>query len=466
MTEPVNSTFYLEPRFDGTAEAIIASYCESVRGVMRRLVADVADGATGEFGSGGHELMLAPLAVALGRTAAHPDLLERSLLQAPGEGGAAVRVMFANIVHDANLAQVNEAHAAAPKANEKKFDIQRGGWSLKVGKEFAEKFEKAFEATKNPILEPLAKLVNLIIVLMKDLGLVGEVAEEPAVNEIAKEVELKLDRIIADAAKIVGATDGLKHGQDGINDGINGLSQSEAHIASVTELTQTLVEEIWREVNRIESKADTLGSLLGQTLMSDPWIVDPQHTGGHVNRTPQRGVKEELHGIEDLLNLIVKLLGPITVDPIPKDPPPPDQPEDALTLPPPPPVRLPVLADPRLKKIFVYRRGRFTPTTGRRRRTIRVRTPAFDVSGWLDLTNLRPGDVIEVDVRVSVAGNKDLLYRRTRFDAPALLAMSDFAGGNNYLSGDDLSFVIKQTKSADAFATPIDLGYQFVVESA
>lgn len=464
----VDGSFYLEPRFDGPAEDIITAYTGSLRAVMARLRDDIESGATGRYASGTHELMLEPLATALERSAGHPDRIEQGLLSAPGPGGEALRTMFANIVNDANLAAFGEAHAKAPKASEKKFDIERGGWSLGLGQEFAEKLESAFEATKDPILGPLSKLIGLIGVLLKDLGLVGEAAEEPAVNEIAKEVEQKLDHVIDDVHTIGTNTDGLRQGQDQIKQDLDEIKQSETHIANVTDFTESRVNEIWAEVRRIESKADTLASLLGRTLTSDPWVVDPTSTA-HQNKTPAKGVKEELHEIEDLLDQILQIvnqLGPITVDPIPPPPPPPppyDPPDATPTQP--KPDRLPVLQDPRLKKIFVYRQGLFRPTAAQRRRRVRIQTPAFDVSGWIDLSALRAGDAFDVEVRVNLPGANNRLYAKTRFDTPGLLAMADFCNGSASLSGDDISFVIRQAKSADGFATPVDVAYQFVVES-
>jgi hypothetical protein len=113
----------------------------------------------------------------------------------------------------------------------------------------------------------------------------------------------------------------------------------------------------------------------------------------------------------------------------------------------------------------VYREGTFRPTAAHRRRTIRVRTPAFDVSGWLDLTSIRAGDAFDIEVRVSFAGRRGLLYARTRFESPALVPLAEFANGNNNLSGTDIIFVIRQSASADGFATPISVAYQFIVES-
>jgi hypothetical protein len=122
------------------------------------------------------------------------------------------------------------------------------------------------------------------------------------------------------------------------------------------------------------------------------------------------------------------------------------------------------LIDERLKKIFVYAEDRFAPTSTNQRRTIDVRTAAFDLSGWIDLSDLRPGDVVEVTTSVSVAGRRRQLDRH-RFDRPMLLPFADIARGLQTISGSDVRIQIRQPLSADNFGSPIELGYQFIVES-
>jgi hypothetical protein len=124
-----------------------------------------------------------------------------------------------------------------------------------------------------------------------------------------------------------------------------------------------------------------------------------------------------------------------------------------------------VLSDRRLKKIYVYAENTFAPASATDRRRLRVRTPAFDLTGWLDLTKIRAGDVIEAQVRVSLAGRRDVLFARTRFDSPQLVPFADIARGQQYIAGSDVLVVLRQPASADAFATPVELAYQLVVES-
>jgi hypothetical protein len=91
--------------------------------------------------------------------------------------------------------------------------------------------------------------------------------------------------------------------------------------------------------------------------------------------------------------------------------------------------------------------------------------PAFDLSGWLDLTNLRSGDIVETEVRVSFADRHDVLFERTRFEKHGLMVFADLAKGQNHLAGSSIDVILRQAESADNFATQIELAYQFIVES-
>jgi hypothetical protein len=238
--------------------------------------------------------------------------------------------------------------------------------------------------------------------------------------------------------------EGLKGGQDRIGTTI-------ADIQRIATMTQ-------QEVNFIETKAETLADLLGRTLVGSSWQINPNKTVSGPNKVPDRDVKQELHDIEDLVRKIIDIIektpngngngngnGGGYDEPHEED--------------------KPVLLDRRLKKIFVYAENVFAPASASERRRIRVRRRAFDLTGWIDLTRMRPGDVFEVDVRVSVAGRKDIPFARTRFDRPRLVAFADFARGLNYVSGSNVLISLRQLASASQFSQPIEVGYQFVVES-
>ena len=120
------------------------------------------------------------------------------------------------------------------------------------------------------------------------------------------------------------------------------------------------------------------------------------------------------------------------------------------------------------KKIYVYEEGVFVATGRQAVEEIRVRTDAFDLAGWIDLAELRPGDAATVTVEVSVAGGPFRTWSTTTFrdeQARGLKSFADFADGLEQVVGTDIRILISQTSSADAYATAIPIRYQFVVES-
>jgi hypothetical protein len=121
--------------------------------------------------------------------------------------------------------------------------------------------------------------------------------------------------------------------------------------------------------------------------------------------------------------------------------------------------------DPRLKKIFVYAEGIFVLHNAAEVHKIVIKTPAFDVGGWIDLSNMHPGgDTVYTEVRVSFANRSNVLYQRTVFEGPRLITLSDIANGND-MAGSHIEIWVQQTKSADNFAKPTEYAYQIVVES-
>lgn len=112
----------------------------------------------------------------------------------------------------------------------------------------------------------------------------------------------------------------------------------------------------------------------------------------------------------------------------------------------------PPLLDGRLKKIFVFEQDVFRPASANDLRVVAVRTPAFDLSGFGDLTQLRAGDVVEIETAVSVAGRPHSLFDRQRFDRLRLVTLADFARGENRLSGTDIRVTLRQPQSGDGGA--------------
>ena len=127
-----------------------------------------------------------------------------------------------------------------------------------------------------------------------------------------------------------------------------------------------------------------------------------------------------------------------------------------------PPARL----DKRLKKIFVYDEGTFVLHNAAEIKKLVIKTPAFDVAGWIDLSKMAPGgDELFTEVRVSFANRTNVLYRRVVFSGPQLITLGDITNGNDYLSGTHIEVWFQQTKSHDNYAKPVEYAYQFVVES-
>lgn len=119
------------------------------------------------------------------------------------------------------------------------------------------------------------------------------------------------------------------------------------------------------------------------------------------------------------------------------------------------------------KKIYVYAEDVFAPTSSSEIHDIEVTTPAFDLSGWIDGTQLRPGDELQVELTVRVAG-QEIPWLTTVFVGGAdtrLITFDELTGGRTTVVGSWIRIRLVQTVSADDFDTPIPIGYQFIVES-
>jgi hypothetical protein len=433
MNDSPDLTFYTELRYPGTAEEIIVRFASATRGLLGRLADDLRAEPSGEFASE-PDPRLVPLAAAVERAVGHVDVFESVVLTESDDpsGDRTLRNVVANVVSDSGISEVAEAHAAAPRAREGKFDQHKGGALDGKYGDIGDKLEGLAD------LIGLEKLFKFLAVLVRDIGIFSQEVEGVSLAEIGQQLEAKLDYVIPT---------------------IDGLAASVQTITSIVRDDEERGRQIQQELQRIEGKADTLGDLLGLTLVGEGWIVDPLATRDHPNRVPARDVKQELHDLEKLMQHIDDKL----------DYPPPtddgnlggngghDRPKGES--------ERPVVLDSRMKKIFVYAENVFTAKKQSDSRRIRVQTPAFDLSGWLDLTRLRPGDVVEVQIRVSFAGRRNVLFARTRFDQPRLVAFGDFAHGREWIPGSDVLIVLRQPSSADNFATPVELAYQFVVES-
>ncbi len=462
---PFDHSFYTEFRHEGTPEEVIADFAAATRLLLQRLISDLRSTEKGPFGLEDNT-EYEQMAIAVERVVNHVDFFQE---MASGRGvspdmGRIVRNVVANVLADANAAEVARARANAPRANQAKFDQGKTGSSVEGMKEYADKIKDAGEGVAKIIDNNIMEgLFDILAAVLEDIAISGaQPADNTGGNEATRQIEEKLDEVMP-------TIDGIKTGQ---SDAANALSQID-----------TTTRRISAEVDNIEYKADRLGALLGQTLVGSPWVVHPT-TATQV--TPLISIKDEMHGIENdivsiintinitsnrldiliinmnnMLNILIKLIqffinifptwvfdffnASITnVWTAPSEPKP--------------------LIDERLKKIFVYAEDQFAPQSANDQRTIDVRTPAFDLSGWIDLLDLRTGDIVEVSTFITIANRRRELNTE-RYDQPMLLAFADFARGHQYISGSDVQIQMRQTSSADNFATPVTLGYQFIVES-
>ncbi|MCA9688259.1 MAG: hypothetical protein R3A51_12065 [Nannocystaceae bacterium] len=426
-------SFYTELRYEGSAEQHITRFSGALRSLLRGLEEDLGRRGEARFG-GRREDVLAVIGKTVPAMLKHVDAFEAAALGAsedPKEAKA-IRNVIANIAADHDLAGQAKAQASAPKANEAKFDQGFAGALISEIPEISNKMNDLSGA-----FPPL----GIIGAIIRDIGIVGRaVFDITGGDEVGEQLENKLDFLIAAAGRL------------------------EANQATITAIVERIekettrqgdaIQRIDRETQSIEFKAELLAKLLGQTLVGEPWIVDPNSTTTSQNKTPARDVKTELHDIEDLLRALIQLITRWK-------PPPPGKPLD----PPEDTPKQPVLFDRRLKKIFVYEQDVFRPTATAPERVIDVRTDAFDLFAWLDLTKLRPGDVVEVESAISIAGRPPVVFERKALSVPKLYSLADFARGESKLSGDWIRVTIRQTASADGFRKPIELPYQLVVES-
>jgi hypothetical protein len=121
--------------------------------------------------------------------------------------------------------------------------------------------------------------------------------------------------------------------------------------------------------------------------------------------------------------------------------------------------------DTRIKKIYVYTDNVFSPQSAGDSRTIRVKTDAFDLTGWIDFTHARPSDQFQVEIRVNLAHTSNVHFNTSAFQGGVLAPMQQLTPGMNYISGNFIDVIIRQMWSADNFATKVPVAYQFIVES-
>jgi len=233
-------------------------------------------------------------------------------------------------------------------------------------------------------------------------------------------------------------------------------------------------------------KIDKLADLLGRAIVdsSAEWDPEPElrlrtvSRDSKYNMLPKKSVKQELHDIEDLLRGLRKLIQLIiNIDILDID------------------IDLDIniinifnkyishsIEDNALKRIYVYDEGVFHASSARSVYRVEVRTKAFDLAGWIDLDDMRVGDVVRVDVYIllpSGGHQKRRRYRSKIFrgigSVPGHRARRSAQGrgihslqdicGHSILVGDAIDIDIRQLYSARGYPSHMEIAYQFVVES-
>ncbi len=265
-----------------------------------------------------------------------------------------------------------------------------------------------------------------------------------------------------------------------------GWLQAPPELSTVTGIYATWMRENGGELGRLAYKIDKLADLLGRAIVDAKavWNPEPPIHGRtverpHHNQLPEKSVKEELHDLEDLLDglrQVIILWFDIDITDIDVD-------IDIVNVVNKYSTKL--LASQPLKRIYVYDEGVFAAADDKDMHRIRVNTPAFDLAGWIDLDELRVGDEVRVDVYVhlpspSPGRRRRRLYRRAVFsgigrtvghrarrsaDGRGLKSLQDICGPTQLVGG-TIDIEIRQVASARGYSPPLDIAYQFVVESS
>jgi len=233
-------------------------------------------------------------------------------------------------------------------------------------------------------------------------------------------------------------------------------------------------------IELLRLKLDNLGRILGLSLygpeMGFPNGFDIEPPDPDSTTPPGAGpeydaIKPEIKALEDALREIRELIERLIPGdgPLPGDGEPPHNGNGNGNGGPPTPNDEYINRQLALtKKIYVYDEGVLTAGDADDTRVIVVTTAAFDLAGWVDLTNLRDGDEVMITIEVSVAGGPFRLWTATAFQGVqtrGLKYFTEFADGLQEVVGTDVRLTIDQTASFDGYATPVEVYYQFIVES-
>lgn len=350
--------------------------------------------------------------------------------------------------------------------------------------------------------------------LVQDIDALTESAEDPlqtASYLFLYELELKVDAVIrglfgidippnateAELAarlreipseSIVSRLGRMEDAERALSDDVEEISERTANLEDIARRTEAELTTMERKIccfivgmNRF---AEELGDALygNRAAFSDfvPTMcrgVTPAECFGYTTEVLaaepiRKPIKPEIEGLESDMRVVretldrilneLERLRSLTVTPtFPVETPPVTPPATTITLPEEASASLALT-----KKIYVYEEGTFSARDGADTREVVIETAAFDVSGWLDLSELRAGDAVTVAVWVRVDG-RERRFSSTQFQGgpdSRLLYFREFVGESE-LVGTWIKVMLAQPTSADSFSTAIPIGYQFVVES-
>lgn len=253
---------------------------------------------------------------------------------------------------------------------------------------------------------------------------------------------------------------------------------------SLSGFAEKWLKENGGQIGRLAFKIDKLAELLGKSIVDSSAEWDPEppihiktvNPETH-NKLPKKAVKQELHEIEDMLKglrKVILIIFDIDILNIDVD-------IDIFNI-----INNfynKILQEHPFKRIYVYTEGIFEAQNHLDKESIKVRTPAFDLAGWIDLDDLQVGDAVQVDIYILLPsgspGNvKRRLYTRKVFrgtgPSPGKARRSQLGRGIKSLQdicgptilvGNAIDIEIKQISSVKGYPSPLKIGYQFVVES-
>ncbi|MFC2083295.1 hypothetical protein ACFLSG_04575 [Candidatus Bipolaricaulota bacterium] len=295
----------------------------------------------------------------------------------------------------------------------------------------------------------------------------------------------RLDRLESDVADNATALDGLEEHVEEV-EGIarEGLDVARDNQKEIAVLEDKLCCFIWA-MNRFgqelgdalygdrDTFSDMMPAVCSETTYSqcfaashETGILPPEDEERDAIKPEIRALEADMVVVRNTLEEILRLLGG-GIPAIDETP--------TFETPPPPPVITPIVTEETTvhelllvtKKIYVYAEDTFTPTSSSDVHDVIVTTPAFDVSGWIDLTQLRVGDEFQVELTIRIDGTERDWLTTTFQGGPdsRLIYFDEISGGRTFIVGSWIRIRMTQVASADDFGTALPIGYQFIVQS-